>query len=166
MRIILMSAFVLAQLFYSPIILCAKENKILVNEKFMFQIHEDGRKTNRFILGNITIIQNEEHLNAIWNDIFFAPWVSGESYWYQLEQHTSSNGSISDLLVGENWFSFNLKLIPLIMQITGKKEDNGNYSVQGIGKRWESLGNKFITFEWKPIDEFNMPICKIINRIK
>ena len=96
----------------------------------------------------------------IWDDVFIRPDHEGKRVCLKAEHNSSADGSIKDVIVNKDSFSFRIDFSGTFLgagrtvQVVGnRKEGTYGYSVQGVGLWWSDVLNRKIKTEWRSTDK-------------
>ena len=95
--------------------------EVNIYTRLNLQIFEDGKSTENYITGYLQIYDYHGKIRVSWYDIQISPMHEQKKMLLKPEHNTTEDGSITDVIVSQDHFSFKLRLEPeRILQIYGQ----------------------------------------------
>jgi hypothetical protein len=156
-KLFLISIIIIVCSIYLVGALGSNANKNNIFTRFKLQVFEDGKPTKFFIVGDLTIYEDAGTFKVVWTDVWISPLESEKKMLLKPESNSVDDGSIKNVIVRDDHFSFEIVLEPeRVMKISGTKLNNKyDYLIEGVGLWWIDLVKSNIKTEWKSV---NVPI--------
>jgi hypothetical protein len=132
-------------------------------EAIKLQIIEDGKPTETFLMGHLSIFSHSGKPYVIWQDIYIRPPHPSKKTFLKPEYNSVADGSITHVVVTNDHFPFDLRMAPeRVMRIVGKLKDNPAmdgvlYSIEAVGIWSNPILKSRIRTEWKAVDAIILP---------
>lgn len=120
---------------------------------------EDEKQTESNLLVDLSIFDYDGKMAVIWKDIYIMP--ADKKTVLNMAQYSTEDGTITDLDIQEDHFSFNLKVTHgRIMKVIGTKKGE-QYNIEGVGLWWSDILKRKIKTEWKSVDRIVLPYKQV-----
>lgn len=156
----------------------AVENKKMKRENYLnghyyLESIVDGKPDDTKRIVNLKIqvpYQKDSKISVFWDGVIFYPVAELKKVKLNAEHYSIKEGTIKDVVLGKNYFSFRIHLPPLFalersLQIMGeRKEGETKYTLTGSSIRTSDLLNRPMKVKWKSVnkDHFVLPYNKIL----
>lgn len=139
--------------------------KINIHVPFKLQIYEEGKPTEKYMVGILDIFGNNGKIEVYWSNVLLSPLHSQKIVLLKPEQFNTRNDVFENVSIMEDQFSFTMILPPYVnkIQIQGNRKRGVLFhSIKGEGvfKSLSSEGN-LTKVEWRSVDKVILPYNQV-----
>jgi hypothetical protein len=129
------------------------DEDVSIFTRLKLQVFEDDKPKELYIVGDLTLSTEKGYTRVFWKDVWISTVESQKKMLLKPEFNSSDDGTISNVILKDNHFSFDLFLEPeRIMKVSGTKmKYRSEYEVNGVGSFWVEMLNKHVKTEWRTI---------------
>jgi hypothetical protein len=139
--------------------------KINIHVPFRLQIYEDGKATDKFIVGSLQIFDFNDTLHISWNDVLISPLHSQKIVLLKAETYDSKNDIFENIVIKDDRFSFTMVLPPFAnrIEISGYKKTGAMWHTLKCERVFKGLeaGDKPGHVEWRPVQRVILPYREV-----
>ena len=131
-----------------------------------FAVFENGKPTDVRIVAFITVKVYQGKPFAFWRDITISPDKETKKVVLNSDSHGTYNGSISNVRVGKDYFSFTIHTVsPRVgkrnINIVGKRIEGDRYEITGMGIWSSDIPKETIKTEYRTVDKIILPYNEV-----
>lgn len=180
-RVVVIALYISAclSLIGSPVDVNAENLPEMIVSRFKLQIRENGKTTDNYIIGRLIIFGSKNAPQIVWHDVLLGTDHKLKITSVKSSYADSETGEIKNLIIGDDFFSFNFYLNPRrSMMIVGRRREPdkwtekglnyfksemyaGNFEIEAKGLWWSPILNDTIEMEWVPVDEIELIYSKL-----
>ena len=126
--------------------------------KFVLDVYKNGEITDEKMIVYLTVQMNSGRYYVNWKNILFKPMSGFKKVWVSPNSFSSNEGTIINIKIGEDWFSFDLKASDdTLIKVFGNKKNQMDYHLEGVYFFMDYYGKK-VKQEWKSIDKTSISL--------
>ncbi len=134
-----------------------------IRENFKMEIMNDGQLSEDKMIVTLEILGSIYEPYVTWNHVYIKPIHDEKRVVLKAQHFSTEEGSIKDVRVTQNSFSFVIDHIGRTVQVVGnKKAGQSKYDVEASALWWSEILNRKIKMEWRSTDKkFMLPYKEV-----